>query len=92
MAGGNKIKAAYIPVNERGWLIGYAELMGYLGVRTTDKLNRDYIDKGLIPHVTDDGMNRWKCMEVDKWLEDHNVLKNMTKMPRKRYTKKEIVL
>ena len=69
MAG--KVKATYIPFNERTWLIGQAELMGYLGIKTPDKLNRDYIDKGLYPHHYK-GTNRWKIAEVDKFLEDHD--------------------
>ena len=57
---GNKVKPVDVPLRDRRWIVGYAELMGYLGrPRTPEALYKHYISKGLYPVVTDDGVRRW---------------------------------
>lgn len=80
---GNKVVAAYVPINERTYIVGYPELMGYLGVKSIDKLNRDYIDKGLLPQVYA-STKRWKRAVVDKFIEDHNEWQEVKVRPGKR--------
>ena len=74
---GNRIIAIHVPLNERTHIIGYAELMGYLGVKSRDKLIRDYIEQGLVPQVWKN-TNRWKRAVVDKWLDDHDESQHVT--------------
>lgn len=69
---GNKIKAVHVPVLERTYINGYAELMGYLGVSSQTTLKKNYIDKpDGIRVIRTSGVNRFKRSEVDKWIEDH---------------------
>lgn len=68
---GNRIKPVYIPLNERTHIVGYAEMMGYLGGISREKLIRDYINKGLVPQLYANTF-RWKRAVVDKWLDEHD--------------------
>ncbi len=68
---GNRILAAYVPVNERTYLVGYSELMGYLGIKSKDKLVRDYIEHGLRPRIYKN-TQRWRREDVDKFIEDND--------------------
>lgn len=82
---GNKIVAAYVPINERTYIVGYAELMGYLGIKSKDKLIRDYIDKGLRPMIYEH-TNRWRRDVVDKFIEDHDEYQDVSVRPGRRKT------
>ncbi|MBR4564359.1 MAG: hypothetical protein IKO26_07905 [Paludibacteraceae bacterium] len=68
---GNKIKAIDVPLRDRTYIIGYAELMGYVGCKTPESLHAKFISKGLHP-ISTEGINYWKKEVVDKWIEDHN--------------------
>ena len=68
---GNRIVAAHVPINERTFIVGYAELMGYLGIKSKDILVREYIEKGLRPIIYG-RVNRWRRDVVDKFVEDHD--------------------
>ena len=82
MAGGNRIVATHIPVNERTYITGYSELMGYLNIKSREKLIKDYINEGLLPIVWK-GTNRWNRLQVDKWIEDHDETQHVQVRTRK---------
>lgn len=66
-----RVKATYVPLSDRTFINGTSELMGYLGVDTPEKLNRDYIDKGLYPKYYE-GTRRWRKADVDRWIDEHD--------------------
>ena len=68
---GNKIIAKAVPLSDRTFIIGCGELMGYLGVKSIQTLNSNFIDKGLKPIIVNQ-VRYWKRATVDKWIEDHN--------------------
>jgi hypothetical protein len=77
---GNRIVAAYVPINERTYINGYAELMGYLGVKSKDVLIKDYIEEGLRPKIYK-RKNRWRRDVVDKFVEDHDEYQEVSVRP-----------
>ena len=77
---GNRIVAAYVPSNERTFIVGYAELMGYLGIKSKDILVREYIEKGLRPIIYG-RVNRWRRDVVDKFVEDHDEYQEVSVRP-----------
>ena len=77
---GNRIVAAYVPINERTFIVGYAELMGYLGIKSKDILVREYIEKGLRPIIYG-RVNRWRRDVVDKFVEDHDEYQEVSVRP-----------
>ena len=77
---GNRIVAAYVPINERTFIVGYAELMGYLGIKSKDILVREYIEKGLRP-IRYGRVNRWRRDVVDKFVEDHDEYQEVSVRP-----------
>ena len=77
---GNRIVAAYVPINERTFIVGYAELMGYLGIKSKDILVREYIEKGLRPIIYG-RVNRWRRDVVDKFIEDHDEYQEVSVRP-----------
>lgn len=77
---GNRIVAAYVPINERTFIVGYAELMGYLGIKSKDLLVREYIEKGLRPIIYG-RVNRWRRDVVDKFVEDHDEYQEVSVRP-----------
>lgn len=83
---GNRIVAAYVPINERTFIVGYAELMGYLGIKSKDILVREYIEKGLRPIIYGH-VNRWRRDVVDKFVEDHDEYQEVSVRPGRRSKK-----
>ena len=83
---GNRIVAAYVPINERTFIVGYAELMGYLGIKSKDILVREYIEKGLRPIIYG-RMNRWRRDVVDRFVEDHDEYQEVSVRPGRRSKK-----
>lgn len=77
---GNRIVAAYVPISERTFIVGYAELMGYLGIKSKDILVREYIEKGLRPIIYG-RVNRWRRDVVDKFVEDHDEYQEVSVRP-----------
>ena len=77
---GNRIVAAYVPINERTFIVGYSELMGYLGIKSKDILVREYIEKGLRPIIYG-RVNRWRRDVVDKFVEDHDEYQEVSIRP-----------
>jgi len=70
---GNKTKAVDVPLRDRRWIVGYAELMGYLvRPKTVAALEKYYINEGLRPIVTPDGVKRWDKSAVDEWIIRHD--------------------
>lgn len=82
-----KPKAKYVSPRGGIWIVGRAELMGYLGIETYDKVVRDYIDKGLYPNIYEN-TERWKAPDVDRWIDEHNQFQVPEIKERKRYTRK----
>jgi hypothetical protein len=69
MAG--KVKAVRVPVNERTYIHGDSELMGYVGLESWDALKANYLDLGLRPRLR--GRKKlYKRAEVDKFIEDND--------------------
>lgn len=77
---GNRIVAKVVPLSERSYIVGYAEMCGYLGGISKDKLVRDYINYGLVPKLWKNDY-RWKKSDVDKWLDDHDEWQNVEVRP-----------
>lgn len=70
MAGKNMI-AKPVPVNERTFILGDSELMGYVGVDSTITLHKLFLDRGLKPCVIGKKKYYRRTM-VDQFIEDHN--------------------
>jgi hypothetical protein len=88
MAGGNKIKPVFVPLSDRTYITGYAEMCGYLGGISKDKLIADYINEGLIPTLWHNTY-RWNKHKVDQWIEDHNEYQQVNVRPGRRRKKAE---
>jgi len=69
---GHKMIAKRVPVNERTFIIGDAELMGYVGCETTAALQKKFLDRGLRPSSQIGKTKYYRRTMVDQFIEDHN--------------------
>ena len=63
-----KVKAKEISLNERTFIIGDAELMGYVGVETTAALKKKFFDRGLYPSSMIGKTKYYSRARVDKFI------------------------
>lgn len=69
--GGNKIMIKAVPLSDRSYIHGDAELMGYTGEQTWDSLKKNYLDLGLRPRIR--GRKKlYLRREVDQFIEEHD--------------------
>lgn len=66
-----QIKALQVPLSERPFCIGKAELMGYLGISSEATLNANYLNKGLRAKVIGRQLYYYK-KDIDRFLVEHN--------------------
>ena len=66
-----KIKVKQVPLSDRTYIHGDAELMGYTGALTPATLKKNYLDLGLRPRIRG-GMKLYKRAEVDQFIEEHD--------------------
>jgi len=67
----SKVKAKIVPLRDRSYIIGDAELMGYTGEETWDSLKKHYLSLGLRPRMR--GRKKlYLRAEVDRFIEDHD--------------------
>ncbi len=66
-----QIKALLIPLSERPFCIGKAELMGYLGVKSEETLNENYLSKGLRCKLIGRQQYFYKS-DIDRFIAEHN--------------------
>ena len=64
--------AKRVPINERTFIIGDAELMGYVGCETTAALKKKFLDRGLRPSSQIGKTKYYRRTMVDQFIEDHN--------------------
>lgn len=81
---GNRMIAKRVPVNERTFIIGDAELMGYVGCETTAALMKKFIDKGLRPTSQIGKTKYYRRTVVDQFIEDHNEFQQVNVRPGRR--------
>lgn len=67
-----KVKAKVVPLSDRTFIIGDAELMGYVGVETSDALHRKFLDKGLKPTSVIGKTKYYQRTMVDKFILSNN--------------------
>lgn len=91
MAGWNKIRPKSVSLSDRTFIIGDAELMGYVGIGTYDTLKKKLLDKGLLPSSVMGKVKYYRRSVVDKFIEDNSDV-NFEPKQRKRYTRKEAAL
>ncbi len=70
--GGNKVAAKEVPLSDRTFIIGDAELMGYLGVKTTEALHRKFFHNGLKPSSVIGRTKYYRKAMVDRFIIQHN--------------------
>ena len=68
----NKMIAKRVPVNERTFIIGDAELMGYVGCERTAALQNKFLERGLRPSSQIGKTKYYRRTMVDQFIEDHN--------------------
>lgn len=81
MAG--KVVAVEVPLSDRTYIIGDAELMGYVGVKTTDMLKQKFLNKGLKPTSMIGKTKYYRRSTVDRFIVQHdeqNKTKKITAM------------
>jgi len=66
-----QVKALQIPVSERPFVIGRAELMGYLGISSEVTLMMNFLSKGLRPKVIGRQHYFYK-KDIDRFLAEHD--------------------
>lgn len=82
-AGGNRIIAVEVPLSDRTYIIGDAELMGYVGVKTTEALKDKFLNKGLKPTSMIGRVKYYRRSTVDRFIVQHdeqNKTKKITAM------------
>ncbi len=67
-----RIKPAEVSLNDRTYIIGDAELMGYVGVRTAEALKAKFFDKGLIPTSVMGKTKYYRRSTVDRFIIQHD--------------------
>lgn len=63
-----KVKAIEVPLSDRTFIIGDAELMGYVGVETTSALHKKFFEKGLRPSSIIGRTKYYSRTMVDKFI------------------------
>lgn len=66
--GGNKVVAKEVPLSDRTFIIGDAELMGYLGVKTTAALHQKFFKSGLKPSSVVGRTKYYRKAMVDRFI------------------------
>lgn len=68
----NYTKAIAVPLSERPYCIGKAELMGYLGCPDSRALERDYLSHGLHWDRRIQKREYYFKSSIAKWLDEHS--------------------
>ena len=63
-----KMEMKIVPLSDRTFIIGDAELMGYLGVYSTDTLHKNFLDKGLKPTSQIGRIKYYAKKKVDEFI------------------------
>lgn len=80
---GNKVVAVEVPLSDRTYIIGDAELMGYVGIKTTTVLKEKFLNKGLKPTSMIGKTKYYRRSTVDRFIVQHdeqNKTKKITAM------------
>lgn len=67
----SQIKAMQVSINERPYLIGKSELMGYLGIKSLDTLHNNYLSKGLRCKLIGRQQYYYKS-DIDRFILEHD--------------------
>lgn len=67
-----RIKSRDIPLNDRTFIIGDAELMGYVGVKTSEALKAKFLNKGLTPTSVIGKTKYYRRSTVDRFIVQHD--------------------
>lgn len=68
----NYTKAIVVPLSDRPYCIGKAELMGYLGCKDSRTLVADYLEKGLHWDYRIGMREYYMKASVMQWIVDHS--------------------
>jgi hypothetical protein len=68
----NKVKAVEVPLSDRTFIIGDAELMGYVGVKTTAALKGKFLNRGLVPTSVIGKTKYYRRTMVDRFIVQHD--------------------
>lgn len=71
-AGGNRMVAVEVPLSDRTYIIGDAELMGYVGVKTTEALKEKFLNRGLRPTSMIGRVKYYRRSTVDRFIVQHD--------------------
>ncbi len=67
-----RIKFKDISLNERTFIIGDAELMGYVGVKTSEALKAKFFNRGLVPTSVIGKTKYYRRTMVDRFIVQHD--------------------
>lgn len=67
-----RIKSVDIPLSDRTFIIGDAELMGYVGVKTSEALKAKFFNRGLVPTSVIGKTKYYRRAMVDRFIVQHD--------------------